>query len=126
MLKKSKRSLVLCLICTCLLLLPAVLSAQTFGDVNTSGVIDIVDALMTAQFTVGLNPTGFNQAAADVNADGSITIVDALMIAQYAVGLTPAGFLVANADANCDGSITILDALITAQYTVGLLTSFPC
>ena len=57
------------------------------GDVNSSGTIDIVDALMIAQYSVGLTPAGFVAANADVNCDGSINIVDALMVAQYFVGL---------------------------------------
>jgi hypothetical protein len=59
------------------------------GDVNNSGIVEIVDALMTAQHYVGLNPAGFNAANADVNRDGQISIIDALMIAQYYVGLIP-------------------------------------
>ena len=50
-------------------------------------MFDIVDALLTAQFYVGLNPANFNQNNADVNCDGSVDIVDALLIAQYYVGL---------------------------------------
>lgn len=57
------------------------------GDVNQDGVVDIVDALLVAQFYVGLNPAGFNQSYADVNCDGNVDIVDALLIAQYYVGL---------------------------------------
>jgi endoglucanase len=57
------------------------------GDVNTSGTVDIVDALLTAQYYVGLNPAGFVEANADVNCSGTIDIVDALRIAQYYVGL---------------------------------------
>jgi hypothetical protein len=57
------------------------------GDVNGSGTIDIVDALLVAQWYVGLNPSGFNAACADVNCSGSIDIVDALLVAQYYVGL---------------------------------------
>jgi aryl-phospho-beta-D-glucosidase BglC (GH1 family) len=57
------------------------------GDVNGDASVTIVDALMIAQYTVGLNPTGYNGANADVNCDGSVTIVDALMIAQRYVGL---------------------------------------
>jgi endo-1,4-beta-xylanase len=57
------------------------------GDVNDDGSITIVDALMTAQYSVGLDPPGFNINNADANCDGSITIVDALIIAQYSVGL---------------------------------------
>ena len=57
------------------------------GDVNGDGSIDIVDALLIAQYYVGLNPSGFVQANADTNCDGSIDIVDALLVAQYYVGL---------------------------------------
>jgi hypothetical protein len=57
------------------------------GDVNASGSIDIVDALLVAQYYVGLNPSNFNLNAADTNCDGSVNIVDALLIAQYYVGL---------------------------------------
>jgi alpha-galactosidase len=59
----------------------------TLGDVNGNGTIDIVDALLIAQYYVGLNPSGFNPSAADVNCSGSIDIVDALLIAQLYVGL---------------------------------------
>jgi mannan endo-1,4-beta-mannosidase len=61
--------------------------AAELGDVNESNGIDIVDALLVAQFYVGLNPSNFNQAYADVNCDAGINIVDALLIAQYYVGL---------------------------------------
>ena len=57
------------------------------GDVNNDGSINIVDALMIAQYYVGLNPAGFISANADVNCSGNIDIVDALMVAQYYVGL---------------------------------------
>jgi pectinesterase len=63
------------------------LAAQTLGDVNASGAVDIVDALLTAQYYVGLNPSGFNATVADVNLDSAVNIVDALLIAQYYVGL---------------------------------------
>jgi hypothetical protein len=57
------------------------------GDVNGDGGIDIVDALLIAQYYVGLDPAGFIPGNADVNCDGSIDIVDALLVAQYYVGL---------------------------------------
>lgn len=63
------------------------LSAAEIGDVNNDGMTDIVDALLTAQYYVGLDPAGFNPAYADVNCDSAIDIVDALLIAQYYVGL---------------------------------------
>jgi len=58
-----------------------------FGDVNNDTYIDIVDALLVAQFYVGLGPQGFEESNADVNCDSSIDIIDALFIAQYYVGL---------------------------------------
>jgi lysophospholipase L1-like esterase len=57
------------------------------GDANGNGTIDIVDALLIAQYYVGLNPAGFVSANADVNCSGAIDIVDALVVAQYYVGL---------------------------------------
>lgn len=57
------------------------------GDVNGDGAVNIIDALLTAQYYVGLNPVSFDPGAADVNCDGSVDIVDALLIAQYYVGL---------------------------------------
>ncbi|MBN2442972.1 MAG: hypothetical protein JXJ04_16560 [Spirochaetales bacterium] len=57
------------------------------GDVNGDDRVDIVDALLVAQYYVGLNPPGFNPFAGDVNCDGSVDIIDALLLAQYYVGL---------------------------------------
>jgi hypothetical protein len=57
------------------------------GDVNGSGTIDIVDALLVAQYYVGLAPQNFDVAAADTNCSGTVDIVDALRIAQYYEGL---------------------------------------
>jgi len=65
----------------------SILHAAALGDVNSSGAIDIVDALATAQYSVGLNPANFNTNLADVNADGAINIIDALFIAQFSVGV---------------------------------------
>ena len=62
-------------------------SCSMTGDVNGSGAIDIVDALLIAQAYVGLNPSGYNAACADVNCSGTVDIVDALLVAQYYVGL---------------------------------------
>jgi hypothetical protein len=58
------------------------------GDVDTNGTVDIVDALMVAQYYVGL-PVSINTQAADVNNDGAIDITDALLIAQVYVGILP-------------------------------------
>jgi lysophospholipase L1-like esterase len=68
----------------------AVPPSQTcnLGDVNGDNDVNIVDALLVAQFYVGMNPQNFNQAQADVNSDGQVTIVDGLLIAQIYVGVT--------------------------------------
>ena len=63
------------------------LLAEPCGDINSDGSINIVDALLIAQYYVGFNTENFDQNAADVNADVSINIVDALLIAQYYVGI---------------------------------------
>lgn len=57
------------------------------GDLNNDGEVDIVDALLAAQWYVGLNPSGVDIICGDVNGSGSIDIIDALLIAQYYVGL---------------------------------------
>jgi len=78
---------VICLTFLLILFCTSQISAATCGDVNSKDGITIVDALLIAQFYVGLDPADFDEAAADVNADSKINIVDALLIAQYYVGL---------------------------------------
>lgn len=56
------------------------------GDVNGDQIVDVTDALLTAQYYVGLD-VDINTGAADANCDGSVTIIDALLIAQYYVGI---------------------------------------
>lgn len=56
------------------------------GDVNSNGTVDIIDALLVAQYYVGL-PVTINTSLGDVNCNGSVDIIDALLIAQYYVGL---------------------------------------
>jgi hypothetical protein len=60
---------------------------DNLGDTDSDGEIDIVDALLVAQYYVDLNPSNFNPANADTNCDGTISIVDALLIAQFYVDL---------------------------------------
>lgn len=62
--------------------------SQLAGDVNSDNNIDIVDALLIAQYFVGLDPTALtNLDAADVDCENGIDIVDALLISQYYVGI---------------------------------------
>lgn len=62
-------------------------STVNYGDVNNDGSIDIIDALLVAQYYVGLIQTFAYPEAADVDGSGDVDIVDALLIAQYYVGL---------------------------------------
>lgn len=64
-------------------------TAGTKGDVNGDGTVNIVDALLIAQYYVGNPPAVFIVANGDVNGDGTVNIVDALRVAQYYVGLIP-------------------------------------
>jgi hypothetical protein len=79
-------------LCISMMLLAGTIAgySQSLGDVNNSGSVDIVDALVIAQYYVGLNPAGFVSSVADVNCSGGIDIVDALVVAQFYVGLITA------------------------------------
>jgi hypothetical protein len=63
------------------------ISTVLLGDTNGDGVVDIIDALLVAQYYVQLNPPNFNVDAADTNCDGTVDIIDALLIAQFYVDL---------------------------------------
>lgn len=66
---------------------PVEISVNTYalGDANRDGQIDIIDALLVAQYYVGWAEISHHEA--DVDGDGNTTIVDALLIAQFYVGL---------------------------------------
>jgi heat shock protein HslJ len=57
------------------------------GDINSDLAVTIVDALMLAQYYVGICDCVSDPVIADVNEDSIIDIIDALLIAQYYVGL---------------------------------------
>ena len=61
------------------------------GDVNGDGVVDIGDALVVAQFDVGLRACRTapftHPEACDLNGDGACNVGDALRLAQCDVGL---------------------------------------
>ncbi|MBN2738976.1 MAG: hypothetical protein JXR70_18495 [Spirochaetales bacterium] len=57
------------------------------GDVNRDFSVNIVDALLVAQYYVGLPVSNFYKENGDANCDSIINIVDALVIAQFYVSL---------------------------------------
>lgn len=74
---------------TCALILVAMPMsfAATLGDANVDGTINIVDALVVAQYYVGDHTVQIDLTAGDVNCSGRLEITDALIIAQFSVGL---------------------------------------
>ena len=66
---------------------PTIEPIEGLGDVNFDNSINIIDALLVAQFYVGIITPDFNRLRADVNCDGTISIIDALLIAQYYVSI---------------------------------------
>jgi endoglucanase len=98
---KQIKMLMVCI----LLILAAAVFGQTLGDANSDDSVDIVDALVTAQFYVGLTVT-IDENAADVNCDDAVNIVDALLIAQFYVGLIP--------EFPCEGGTTVPTNVPTA------------
>ena len=77
-------------------ILATTVAAVLCGDVNGDGVVDIGDALVVAQFDVGLRQCGvapfIHPEVCDVNGDGACNIGDALKMAQCDVGLTSCAF----------------------------------
>ena len=66
------------------------------GDVNGDGVVNIADALLTAQYDVGPRTCGqapfSHPEVCDVDRDGACNVGDALMMAQCDVGLISCAF----------------------------------
>ncbi|MBN2443184.1 MAG: hypothetical protein JXJ04_17620 [Spirochaetales bacterium] len=82
----KKQNVIFCIILLFTLSVLPVFS-RDIGDVNGNGTVDIVDALLVAQYYVQLDPPLFDPSVADVNCDSDIDIVDALIIARYYVSI---------------------------------------
>lgn len=110
-------TLVLLLVFALLLVSSIELFAQnTMGDTNNDNQINVLDALLIAQVSVGINVENFNAQVADVNCSGTIDIVDALLVAQFYVG-TISGF-------DCEITPTPLQVTPT-PVTTSNVTSHP-
>lgn len=60
------------------------------GDVDCSGVVTSIDAVLILQFDVALIDSLSCQSLADVSGDGATTAVDATLILEFAAGLLDA------------------------------------
>jgi hypothetical protein len=57
------------------------------GDVNGDGSVDLADAVLALQITVGLEPSGDVRLDADVNGDGEIGLEEVVYVIQSIAGL---------------------------------------
>jgi hypothetical protein len=86
--KRNSKAKIKCMICILFVFCLGQIFPAVCGDVDSSGSVTIVDALIIAQIYVGLNPPpNYDSSAADVTGDGHINIIDALQVSQYYVGL---------------------------------------
>ena len=87
------------------------------GDSNANGVVNIADAVNTANYAIGNEVEHFNESAADVNRDGIISLADAsatvTLILDQPVQTTPMAKFNLPANAIIDES----DLLIIDDYS---------
>lgn len=56
------------------------------GDVDGNGTINIIDAMLLAQYAAGTYDGPVDREIGDVNWDGKINIIDAMLVAQFSAG----------------------------------------
>ena len=62
-------------------------SSCTTADVNSDGIIDILDIVQTVNIAMGfMNPTDIQLCAADVNGDSIVDILDIVMMVNIVIG----------------------------------------
>ena len=93
---RNLAALALCVAALVNLAAPSLTRAAVCGDVNGDGVVNIGDALVVAQYDVGLRTCGVapfsHPEVCDVNGDAACDIGDALRMAQCDVGLIGCAF----------------------------------
>jgi hypothetical protein len=100
----------------------ALAPAHDVGDVEQTGELSIVDAVLIQQHLAELDPEPFDPAIADVQRTGEVTIVDAVLIQQYLAEIRDAG----SADVVDVGAPTSVaaddsvDVTVTIENTGGL------
>lgn len=102
------------------------------GDVNNDAAVDIVDALLVAQYYVGLPLDLFNPDMADVDGEAGVDILDALFIAQYYVGIIevfPADLIkkpqLSIEDMSSADSIALMENSSGYQYSFKITSNHP-
>ncbi|MBN2440934.1 MAG: DUF3160 domain-containing protein, partial [Spirochaetales bacterium] len=85
--KKKVFRMVVLFFYSCIIISTLPAQSVLYGDANSNGTVDIIDALLLAQYDVGLPNIVINAEASDVSGDGTVDIVDALLIARYYVGI---------------------------------------
>ena len=65
--------------------IPVLSALRIPGDANDDSSVNIMDALLTLQYSVGWD-VDINLLNADVDVSDTVTIMDALLILQYSVG----------------------------------------
>lgn len=87
--KRIYLPILLCIVLLCLFIFPSGAFAQTLGDVNGDGLIDVRDTVLVSNHLLGQNTllTATQQVLADVNNDSLINIMDANLIMQHTLGL---------------------------------------
>src|SRR5256712_5381503 len=93
---RNLAALALCVAALVNLAAPSLTRAAVCGDVNGDGVVNIGDALVVAQYYVGLRTCGVapfsHPEVCDVNGDAACDIGDALRMAQCDVRLISCAF----------------------------------
>ena len=107
--------------------LAATVAAVPCGDVNGDGIVDVGDALVVAQFDVGLRQCSqlTQPEACDVNGDGACNIGDSLRIAQCDVGLINCAFTCGPFTCPSTTSTTTGATTTSSQAPVTTTTTLP-
>jgi YVTN family beta-propeller protein len=58
----------------------------TYGDLNSDGNVDAIDAALFKKVLLGVAPENVNLSAADVNVDGQVDAVDYAILRKYLLG----------------------------------------